>query len=87
MHEGWSDHPFWRQVVDPDAYPVFVIYPYLQLYCAFLFRAYIKLDSEKTKKQNQKPCSLSISDIEHDSKRIRIRKIWVCAQNLKDLQY
>lgn len=68
MHEGWGDHPFWRQVIDSDVFPVFVTYPCLHLYHVFLFRAYVKSGSEKN------PFSMSISDTEHVSKRVKIKK-------------
>lgn len=56
------------EVLNPDVSPIFVVYPYLQLYCVFLFKVYIKSDSEKK-------FSLSISDTEHDSKRRKSKKI------------
>ena len=69
MHEGWGDHPLWRQVIDPEVSPVLVTYPCLHLYHVLLFRTYVNSDSEKN------PFSISISDSEQFSKRVKVRKI------------
>lgn len=68
MHVGWADHPFFRQVIDPDVSPSAVMYPSLHWYFACLFKAYVYWDSEIN------PFLISILDLEHVSKREENKK-------------